>query len=138
MAILACMLWLVGFELMPWMHVALHDQLGAHHHDASGAIIRDDVALGAHHHHHGGELEVDAPPTGAAHTDAHARIANALGHGQHSLAHHGVALNAPAPIITRPLPVDRHVTIVVAIASPDPITPLCARPKARDPPASTI
>ncbi len=137
MAILACVLWLVGFELMPWMHVAFHDQVGAHHHDASGAIIRDDVAVGAHHHH-GSELEADASPTGAAHTDAHTRIASALAHGQHSLAHHGVALNAPAPLVTRPLPVDRQVTIVAAIASPDPVTPLCARPKARDPPSPTV
>jgi hypothetical protein len=37
-------LWLLGFEVLPWLHVAMHRHLGKHHHDQSGAVIRDDVS----------------------------------------------------------------------------------------------
>ncbi len=38
-ALALCVVWIVGFELAPWMHVALHAHLAPHHHDETGAIV---------------------------------------------------------------------------------------------------
>jgi hypothetical protein len=38
-ALALCVLWIVGFELMPWMHVAMHDRIAPHYHDANGTTV---------------------------------------------------------------------------------------------------
>ncbi|MDB4958883.1 MAG: hypothetical protein JWO36_6452 [Myxococcales bacterium] len=237
-ALALCVLWIAGFELMPWMHVALHGHLAAHHHATDGSIV-----LGADSHHddrdaevdeHGNairrDLDADVDPShrdldaevdehgnashrdldaevdehgnasrhdcdaycnakhvdtevdehaadhildddrdvvvdehasdrdttihehadshpsihdhqghlaafkAARHPDGRTRLADALAHGQHSLAHHGIAVPAPAPAITQPLPVDRRATFVVAVAILEPISLIHARAVARGPP----
>ena len=168
MALVACVLWLAGFEVLPWMHIAFHDHIGPHHHDASGAIVRDDSVA----HHEDDDHEVDEHVADALQTDRAAndddldaevdehcapiqhgphdtsthgdhaaddqvRLANALTHGQHSLAHHDVAIHAPALPVTVPLPIDRRPTFVVAIAALDPVSPRPSRASARDPPVDS-
>lgn len=44
MAIATLVAFLVAFEVLPGLHLATHDHFGAHHHDASGAFVRDDVS----------------------------------------------------------------------------------------------
>lgn len=54
-ALATCVLWLLAFEVLPWLHIATHDHVGKHHHDASGAIVFDDGTDpddAEHHHHH--------------------------------------------------------------------------------------
>ena len=65
MALVACVLWLAGFEILPWLHIATHDHVGKHHHDASGATIFDEESDAGHdheheHHHHHDDDDHDA------------------------------------------------------------------------------
>ena len=112
-------MWLVAFEFAPWLHVALHDHFGHHHHDASGAIIED------HDDDHADAADDRDEPT---------HVERALEHGRHNLAHHGVAVQPPAPVVTTPLPIDPPAVFVAALAIVDPISldPLAAT--ARGPP----
>jgi hypothetical protein len=116
-AIAAIALWVAGFEVLPWLHVALHDRLGHHHHDATGAMVFDHE-----HEHDGGH---DAPLT----------IGRALDHGRHSLAHHDVAMKPPAMPMTSPLPFDRWWVFVAAVVSIEPRSLSPGRSVARSPPA---
>jgi hypothetical protein len=117
MAIAAAVLWVAGFEVLPWLHVALHDRLGHHHHDVTGAMVFE------HEHEH----EHDE--------DAALAIRSALTHGRHSLAHHDVAMKPPAMPVTSPLPVDRRPTFVVAVVSIEPVSLPPGRAVARGPPS---
>lgn len=45
MALATLIAFLAAFEVLPGLHLATHGHLGAHHHDATGAIVRDDEAL---------------------------------------------------------------------------------------------
>jgi hypothetical protein len=146
LALTLCVLWLAGFEVLPWMHIALHEHLAPHHHDASGATIFDDhdaeVDEHAAHHDDDDDLDAEVDEHGApvhhhdrhAHADAEARLAAALEHGQHSLAHHGIAVPTPPPVLTQPLPVDRRATYLVATATAEPPSFSPGRAVARGPP----
>ena len=39
-AVALCVAWIASFEVLPWLHVALHEHAGAHEHDAAGTIVR--------------------------------------------------------------------------------------------------
>jgi hypothetical protein len=133
-ALALCVLWLVGFELMPWLHVALHDQLVPHTHDASGAVVLTEDAPHehvhthvyprppqAHHHHHG--------------ADDLTRLADRLAHGAHALEHHGIAVPVPGPVWLTPLPVDRKPTHLEVVAIARLVSLELARAVARGPPS---
>lgn len=141
-AIALCALWVASFEVLPWLHVALHDHAGAHTHDAAGTIVRVSFTSS---HGHPDDDDVDAQvDEAAAHErgyhvvadhakprapdDDNTRIAAALAHGRHSLAHHGIALPLPAPAIESPLPIDRMALAleVVAVLAPRSLDPLAA------------
>ena len=162
MALVACILWLAGFEVLPWTHVALHDHIGPHHHDAGGSIVLDQPAVDQHHDDDDRDIDVDEQIADVAHDDddvdtevdehgvpvraayAHAhrppdagaliRLAHGLTHGQHSLAHHDLAVYAPAPPLTHPMPIDRRPISIVAITTVDPVSLRVPRAAARDPP----
>jgi hypothetical protein len=125
-ALTLCVLWLVSFELMPWLHVALHDQLAPHTHDASGAVIlvEDTPHEHAHVHHHR-----------RSRADDLTRLADRLAHGAHALAHHGIAVPVPSPVWLTPLPVDRRPTHVDAVAIAGLVSPELVRAVARGPPS---
>ena len=70
-ALLACALWLLGFDIVPLAHLVFHDALEEHHH--------------GHHHeqaHPRDHEEKDRSPAE---------------HGEGSVAHRDLAANAPAP-----------------------------------------
>jgi hypothetical protein len=151
------------------MHVALHDKLAPHHHDATGATIFDDHGsrddehdeldrsqehADADHHEDDDDLDAEIDEHGAPiernrdhehHVAAShdrdravARLAAALAHGQHSLAHHTLAVPSPPLALTTPLPVSRRPTFV-AITPTAHLTSLArTRAVARGPPAKTI
>lgn len=147
-ALALCVVWIAGFEVVPWLHVALHDQLGAHHHDATGALILDrdrDSQVDEHapdHDHDDLDGDVDEHGAPVHHhapaAPADRRLGDALVHGQHSLAHHGIAVPAPSPVLTSPLPVDRRPTFVAAVAMDAPIASSPGRAVARGPPVSLL
>jgi hypothetical protein len=134
-AVLALLVWLLGVEVLPDLHLATHAWLPAHHHDGdappSDELVvtvhgdRTAAALHAHDgsvHGHGVAARATVPDRDAIHREDPARHP---GHGQHSAAHRALALLAPAPVLHQPLPVDHHVIPVshavarlVAIAPP--------------------
>lgn len=139
-ALALCVLWIVGFELMPWLHVATHDRIAPHIHDASGATIylAGDAAPppGGHVHTH-----VYPRPPEHRHRpagDGLARLAGALAHGAHTLAHHGVAVPAPPPVWLEPLPVDRRPIALAREVARVQHEPEAVRAAARGPPRRAI
>jgi len=135
-ALALCLVWIVGFELGPWLHVALHDHLAPHHHTAFGEVV-DDHDRDAEVDEHGASVH-DHDRAAAPHTitDADAHLLAALAHGAHSLEHHGVAVPPPAPPVLHPLPIDRRPTFVAAVVAIAPLATPVARALARGPPSS--
>lgn len=126
LAIAACLLWLVGIEVLPNLHVAFHDRLASHTHVVNGIVFT--VTYGeAPHVHPDGSIHRPLPPS---------RDRTAVGshHGDGGIAHHAAAIAPVSPPSTQPLPVDRRPTfVVIAIAvSLRSLDPLAA--SARGPP----
>ena len=69
--------------------------------------------------------------------DAETRLAGALAHGRHSLAHHDVAITTPLPALTKPLPVDRRPLTLLEVTAIEPISFSPGRAVARGPPSRT-
>lgn len=101
-AIAALVLWVLGIELLPGLHVAAHALLPAHHHgDADAKAWRvtetkrpDLVARGSQCHDHGGDSgHCHEQPAEAPDEDGD----SPLEHGAGSLAHGQLALAAPPP-----------------------------------------
>jgi len=113
-ALIACAVWLAGFEVAPVLHVAQHADLAPHAHGAP------------HTHAHGGEAHRhDADPE----PDPE--------HGEGSLLHRGLAAHTAPPAVP---PVDPPWSVAVlprfeAPAAPATVDP--AVPRARGPPAPT-
>ena len=138
-ALALCVLWIAGFEVMPWMHVAMHDRIALHYHDANGTTIyiaeSDPIPAGVHAHVH-----THVYPRLPEHHDKHhdddgvTRLIGALAHGRNTLAHHGIAVPAPPPVWTEPLPVDRRPITLAREVAPElrSLDPLAA--VARGPP----
>lgn len=165
LALVLAVLWIVSFELGPLLHIAEHDRLPPHHHTALGIVWDDPGAQDAALHEVLDEVDSDSqvdeaalhvltgePPPEDRDSAVAAALAPAprpmaplrdpahpwlvpLQHGAHSLAHHGLAVPAPAPPVTRPLPTLRRVELAVELA---PLAPSIAprrRAVARGPPA---
>jgi len=155
-ALVLTILWIVGFELMPWAHIALHDHLPHHHHDANGGDVvdddhdaevdehaadqaaRHDDDLDAEVDEHGVPVHVHADDNDVATHDAEQALLSALAHGQHSFAHHGIAVPVPAPAITTPLPVDRRPITLALAEQPAWISAVIPDASARGPPALLV
>lgn len=123
LAVMACLVWLLGVEVLPAFHLATHAWLPAHRHEGDAPLstemvvtVRSDATAATAHvhegvfHRHGG-----APARSGRGEDLSFERSDRApdpGHGQHSLAHHTLALRAPAAAIVHPLPVDHHVVPV--------------------------
>jgi hypothetical protein len=129
LALVACVLWLAGVEVLPALHEAMHDRLPSHRHDG-GAIVT--VSFGdMTHRHDDGTVHYVAPSARMRSRSARDGQPHAadVGHQADGLAHHAAALAAAPPPVTRPLPVDRRVGFVEIERTLAPI--------ARDPLAAT-
>jgi hypothetical protein len=129
-AIAALVVWVVGLELGPNLHLALHDRLGEHTHAG------ESTTFVASHTHADGSVHRIA--THRTRRDAETRLAAALAHGRNSLAHRSAAIAAKAPPIIAPLPVDRPTLLVEAITASAPTSHGFARATARGPPANAL
>jgi len=118
LALLGAILWLGGVEVVPNLHLALHDQLGAHVHEGDRTIFAHE----GHVHR--------APKRPRSNHD----LALRLEHGAHSLAHHSVALHTAPPVVLAALPVNVKPTIVADITIAEPDSRSLAHPVARGPP----
>ncbi len=134
MALAACVLWLVGVEVMPALHEAMHGQLAPHRHD-NGSIVTvsfEDTT----HRHPDGSIHFVTPRARTAHKPVRDGRTHATDGTPHAdgLAHHAAALLPPPPPITKPLPIDRRPSSLAIARSALLITgdPLAAT--ARGPP----
>jgi hypothetical protein len=139
LAIVACLLWLAGVELLPAIHQARHDELAPHTHDSGGMVVT--VSFGEPPHRHvDGTAHVHAPPVVRYSPvrpkhDGKSRIRDAAGGGHAAgLAHHAVALLAPPPPILTPLPVDRRPTFDAPVESRVLVSATVPEAAARGPP----
>jgi hypothetical protein len=146
LAVIACSLWALCFEVLPNLHLGLHDHLAPHSHDgdtpqadAAPTGPRIKVSYAPRHRHSDGSYHVDASAadTGYAADGDHAKAPRpTTRHGAHSLAHRALALQTPPPVITEPLPVPRTVAwIEPAIEATPHLAPAPAA-SARGPPAT--
>jgi hypothetical protein len=131
LALCAAVFWLAGVELVPNLHLALHDSLAAHAHEG------DTTVFTPHRHADGSEHRVVMRAGHRVHTRSAHDLALQLEHGAHSLAHHAVAFqSAPAPILA-PLPIDQRPTVAAEIAIIAPSSRDVPRATARGPPCAT-
>jgi hypothetical protein len=149
----ACVLWLLGVELLPNLHLAFHED--DHTHGEAGEIVVAHVAIEDHSHaqpdephehgdaHHS-ELAYDegdvtvvveepAPPR-RKHRDRLAIDDRELAHAASGLAHRQAALHRPAPPLLAPLPVVRTSWWVIDAPIERTYETSLARPTARGPP----
>jgi hypothetical protein len=118
------MLWLLGVEVAPAIHLARHHE--DHTHDANGAVVVEHQH-GGHAHHHRvrrshptrPQLAIDEPRSA---------------HHAAGFAHHAVALHDPPPPILEPIEVARVAIDVEHVLTDRPASSMLAEPKARGPP----
>ncbi|MBA3455138.1 MAG: hypothetical protein H0T42_18760 [Deltaproteobacteria bacterium] len=142
-ATIACVLWLLGVEVLPNLHLSSHDA-STHDHTPSGMIVT--VTFGAAAHAHDGSVHSHDAADRAAELAQHAareqpRDELAIDdpvstHVASGLAHHAVALHAPSPPLLAPLPVVRLVTNTIALPVGRLQVAFVATADARGPPAA--
>jgi hypothetical protein len=143
MALVAIALWLAGVELLPNAHLARHE--ADHTHDTSGAVVRSSAGAESRtirysHARRSAKAERHSHAVKwSPNNRAQAQLVDA-GHGAHDasgLAHRAVALQEPAPPITRPVPVEQLLAWVITDVTTDRILDTeLAQPSARGPPAA--
>jgi hypothetical protein len=139
LAVVACLLWLAGVEVLPAIHEATHGTAAPHVHAPNGMIVTVSFGEPTHVHADGTiHTAADEPlhppsPTKRRGPDGRSRVRSDASHAA-GLAHHAEALIAAAPPITKPLPVDLRPTLVAIAATAEPIQLDPLAPHARGPP----
>lgn len=148
LAATACLLWLLGVEVLPSLHLASHED--DHTHEADGTIVvvvasHDAEHAAAHaaerdhdHLHDRAAADHDARPRARRdRTDGPAAIELApSAHAAAGIAHHAIALHRPPPPLLEPLDVLRAAWQIEHRPAARLHDDLHARPNARGPPAS--
>jgi hypothetical protein len=103
-SLLASLLWLGGFEVLPMVHMAFHDAFGAHQHGVRrDSHAHEDHHDGhAHHHHDHGHHHDDhgyARDHGKQDDPGHDDGDTPAHHGDNSLAHRHLAAEHSLPEI---------------------------------------
>jgi hypothetical protein len=115
-ALIACAVWLLGFEAAPVLHVAQHADLAPHAHGSAPAHAHG-------HAHEGGPHRHDAAPEPEPE------------HGEGSLLHRGLAAHTAPPAVPEVDP-PWSVTVLPRVEAPAaPPAPDPTPPRARGPPA---
>ena len=81
-ALLFAFVWLLGYEVIPFAHQAMHAHIGAHSHS-----FEHSLGHGVGEHCHGGICHSDAPDEQTANAGKH----SSPSHGAGSLEHRGLA-----------------------------------------------
>jgi hypothetical protein len=134
-AVIAALLWLVGVEVIPNVHLAYHAD--DHTHDAtSGAIVRVTFAQ---HAHDDGTVHAHAAESGPKRTNReHAILDDEVpsGHAAAGLAHRAAALHQPPPPALAPIEVPPNEHRIAAAPAARLASRSLARPAARGPPVA--
>lgn len=136
LAVIACLLWLVGVEVLPALHEGTHASTAPHRHDAGGMVVTVSFDEPAHRHADG-SVHAHAPGADAKQlprTEGLTRLSAELPHGADGLAHHGAALQQPAPPVTEPVAIDLRPTLISISATAEPVSLDPLAPNARGPP----
>jgi len=133
LAVIACLLWVVGFEALPALHLATHEGAAPHVHGADGTVIH--VSFGDEPTH----VHADGTIHHHAHRHSHdPGVRTPDGHADGTVGHRGIAaIPAPTPIHA-PLPIDRRPMIVAALVAHTPISATTPVAAARGPPSSSL
>jgi len=140
-AVAACVLWLLGVEVLPNVHLATHE--ADHTHQADGTIVR--VSFGGTHSHGGGVIHADHDDhdfDAVDHdADHHEKRSDQLAidvpaHGAAGIAHRAVALHQPPPPELAPIAVDRLVWRDQLPPTDHELDRSAIQPQARGPPAA--
>jgi hypothetical protein len=147
LAATACLLWLLGVEVLPNLHLAFHTD--DHTHDADGTIVVVAAHGAEHAAAHAAERDHDhlhdraaadhgaRPRARRDRTDGPATIDLApSAHAAAGVAHRAIALHRPPPPLLEPLAVLRAAWQVEHRPVSQLHDSLRARPNARGPPAS--
>jgi hypothetical protein len=146
-ALLAAILWMIGFELVPSVHVGFHDWFGDHQHGAVAQHEHDHEAdhvghghghghghgAKAGHHHHADQPdplddEIEDDPT-------QSRVSTP-GHGEHSLAHRGIAAIDPPPAQPRVMAAPLRLAAYILPAGQPPRNAQPTTVRSRGPPSA--
>jgi hypothetical protein len=142
-ATIMCLLWLLGIEVLPNLHLASHDA-STHEHTPAGTIVTVTFGTAAHahdgtvHSHDAADRAAELTRQAAReqHRDELAIDGPVSTHVASGLAHHAVALHAPPPPLLAPLPVVQLVTNVVSLPAGRVDVAFVATADARGPPAA--
>jgi hypothetical protein len=142
-ATITCLLWLLGIEVLPNLHLASHDA-STHNHTPAGMIVT--VTFGTAAHAHDGSVHSHDAADRAAeltrqaareqHRDELAIDDPVSTHVASGLAHRGLALHAPPPPLLAPLPVVQLVSNVIALPLGRVDVAFVATADARGPPTT--
>ena len=137
-AVTAALLWLLGVEVLPNLHLGTHDR-HQHTHSADGSIVAHaddaDAELERLHqlaHRQAGTKCLHKKPQ----RDRLAYHAPVSGHAAAGIAHHATALLDPPPPITTPASVPHAETGRFAAPTARTAIAHAARPSARGPPVA--
>lgn len=141
-AVFACLLWLLGVEVLPNLHLAHHDDT-PHTHAANGMVITVSFeragAEGMHRHADGSIHEDHAAPASASAKRGRAPIDTSItapldNHAASGLAHRALALLDPPPPDVSVDRVDRVATDLVIEPAGRPSVVASTTADARGPP----
>lgn len=139
LAVVAALVWLLGVELGPGLHIARHGELGHHHHGASEALAcashQDGVAVDPHRYHaeHGeGDHAVEEHEHAAVdhHDHEHAAV-DRHDHEHAAVDHHDHEHDHDHDVEPEPESADRIASVSVdfSLVAP-PATPVVHEPGA--------
>jgi len=136
-AVTACLLWLLGVEVLPNLHLASHDD--HHTHAADGTIVH--VSFGEHSHAHADgtvHADHDHDRTQRHETNDQLAIDAPSGHAAAGIAHHAIALHDPPPPVLAPIAIDRLTWQIEHAPTDHLVATTALRPSARGPPADRL
>ena len=135
-ALTACVLWLLGVEVLPNLHLASHD--ADHTHEPDGTIVR--VSFTSTHAHADGTVHRDHGDPDHEHgvrREVRDQLAIEVpgGHAASGIAHHARALHQPPAPVVDPTPLQQPLIFVERQPNARLALAHAAPPSARGPPA---
>lgn len=101
LAVITALLWLLGVEALPNLHLAGHS--ADHTHAQDGTIVTVSFATPSTHEHTDGSVHADHDATATRTSSPLDTILDVPAHAASGIAHHAVALHQPPPPLMTPV-----------------------------------